>query len=58
MCVDHCILLFKHLSNHAFYNKQLLTASAGHYQPFKHPHTTRSPPIGIVKLSEIFMYEG
>ena len=28
---------------------------AGHYQPFKHPHVTRSPPIGIAKLSEIFM---
>ena len=24
---------------------QLLTAPAGHYQPFKHPHVTRSPPI-------------
>ena len=30
-------------------------APAGHYQPFKHPHVTRSPPIGIVKLSEVFM---
>ena len=25
MCVDHCILLVKHLSNHAFCNKRLQT---------------------------------
>ena len=29
--------------------------NTGHYQWFKHPHVTRSPPIGIAKLSEVFM---
>ena len=37
--------------------KQLVInrAQAGHFSPFKHPHVTRSPPIGIAKLSEVFM---
>ena len=30
-----------------------LNSPAGHYQPFKHPYMTRSPPIA--KLSEVFM---
>ena len=29
--------------------------NTGHYQRFKHPHVTRSPPIGIAKLTEVFM---
>ena len=30
--------------------------STGHYQPFKHPHVTRSPPIiGVEKLSGVLM---
>ena len=29
--------------------------NTGHYQRFKHPHVTRSLPIGIAKLSEVFM---
>ena len=29
--------------------------NTGHYQRFKHPNVTRSLPIGIVKLSEVFM---
>ena len=29
--------------------------NTGHYQQFKHPHVTRPPPIGIAKLSEVFM---
>ena len=29
--------------------------NTGHYQPFKHPHVTRSQPIGVEKLSEVFM---
>ena len=29
--------------------------NTGHYQRFKHPHVTRSPPVGITKLSEVFM---
>ena len=36
---------------------RFLTAPAGYYQPFKHPHLTRSPPIGVDKLSEVFMTE-
>ena len=27
----------------------------GHYQPFKHPHIACSPPIGVEKLSGVFM---
>ena len=29
--------------------------NSGHCQPFKHPYVTRSPPIGVEKLSEVFM---
>ena len=29
--------------------------NTGLYQPFKHPHVMRSPPIGVEKLSEVFM---
>ena len=29
--------------------------NTGHYQPFKHPNMTRSPPIGVEKLSGVFM---
>ena len=29
--------------------------NTGHYQPFKHPHVKRSPPIGVEKLSGVFM---
>ena len=36
-------------------NNMLLTAPAGHYKPFKHPHMTRSPPIGVAKLFEVFI---
>ena len=32
--------------------------NAGHYQRFKHPHVTRSQPIGIAKLYEVFMNTG
>ena len=31
--------------------------NTGHYRRFN-PHVTRSPPIGIVKLSEVFMNNG
>ena len=30
-------------------------APAGHDQPFKHPHVSRSPPMGIAKLSDVFL---
>ena len=30
-----------------------LVINTGHYQWFKHLHVTRSPPIGIAKLSEV-----
>ena len=36
-------------------HKYQKTAPAGYYQPFKHPHVMRSPPIGITKLSEVLM---
>ena len=29
--------------------------NTGHYQPFKHPHVRRSPPIGVEKLFGVFM---
>ena len=29
--------------------------NTAHYQRFKKPHVTRSPPIGIAKLSKVFM---
>ena len=29
--------------------------NTGHYQPFKHPHVTRSPPIGVDKTVWVFM---
>ena len=29
--------------------------NTGHYQLFKHPHVMRSPPIGVEKLSGVFM---
>ena len=29
--------------------------NTGYYERFKHPHGTRSPPIGKAKLSEVFM---
>ena len=29
--------------------------NTGHYQPFKHPHIPHSPPIGVEKLSGVFM---
>ena len=33
--------------------------TTGHYQRFiKHPHVMRSPPIGIAKLSKVFMNNG
>ena len=32
-----------------------LVIKNGHYQRFIHPNVTRSPPKGIVKLSEVFM---
>ena len=32
-----------------------LTLFTGHKQRFIHTHVTRSPPIGIAKLSEVFM---
>ena len=32
-----------------------LVINTGYYQRFIHPHVTRSPPIGIAKLSEVFM---
>ena len=32
-----------------------LTLFTGHKQMFLHTHLTRSPPIGIAKLSEVFM---
>ena len=32
-----------------------LTLFTGHKQMFIHTHVTRSPPIGIAKLSEVFM---
>ena len=31
--------------------------NTAHYQPFKHPHMTRSPLIGVEKLSGVFMNE-
>ena len=34
---------------------QKLTLFVGHKQRFIHTHVTRSPPIGIAKLSEVFM---
>ena len=30
-------------------------APAGHFQRFKHPHVTRSPPKGVEKLSGVFL---
>ena len=30
-------------------------APAGHYRSFKHPHMTRSTPIGVEKLYGVFM---
>ena len=30
--------------------------NTGHYQPFKHPHVTHSPPIGVEKLSGVYEY--
>ena len=34
-----------------------LVINTGHYQPFKHPHVTASPPLGVEKLSGVFMNE-